>query len=150
MRYMLDTNTCTYLIKHHPPGVKQRVGTLSVGEVAVSSVVIAEFWYGIVQSTKKKHNEAALEDFLKYVTILDWPMQAAPEYGRIWAHLKKKGTRGAARDGRIFEERGTPIGAMDLLIAAHAVTLDVVLVTDNVREFGRVPRLCRGSRLRAG
>jgi tRNA(fMet)-specific endonuclease VapC len=126
MRYMLDTNTCIYLIKHHPPEVKQRVGTLSVGEVAVSSVVIAELWYGIVQSTKKKHNEAALEDFLKYVTILDWPMQAAPEYGRIRAHLKKKSTL---------------IGAMDLLIAAHAVTLDAVLVTDNVREFGRVPRL---------
>jgi predicted nucleic acid-binding protein len=63
------------------------------------------------------------------------------EYGRIHAHLKKKGTRGAARDGRIFEERGTPIGAMDLLLAAHAVTLDAVLVTDNVSEFERVPRL---------
>ncbi len=126
MRYLLDTNTCIYLIKHHPPEVKQRLGTLSVGEVAVSSIVIVELWYGIAQSTKKKHNEAALEDFLKFVTILDWPRQASPEYGRIRAHLKKK---------------GTPIGAMDLLIAAHAVALDAVLVTDNISEFGRVPRL---------
>jgi tRNA(fMet)-specific endonuclease VapC len=126
MRYMLDTNTCIYLIKHHPPEVKQRLGTLSVGEVAVSSVVTAELWYGIAQSTKKKHNEAALEDFLKYVIVLDWPLKAAPEYGRLRAHLKKK---------------GTPIGAMDLLIAAHATVLDAVLVTDNISEFGRVPRL---------
>jgi predicted nucleic acid-binding protein len=80
----------------------------------------------LAQSTKKKHNEAALEDFLKYVIVLDWPLKAAPEYGRIRAHLKKK---------------GTPIGAMDLLIAAHAMVLDAVLVTDNISEFGRVPRL---------
>jgi predicted nucleic acid-binding protein len=79
MRYMLDTNTCIYLIKRHPPEVKQRLGTLSVGEVAVSSVVTAELWYGIAQSSKKKHNEAALEDFLKYVIVLDWPLKAAPE-----------------------------------------------------------------------
>lgn len=126
MRYMLDTNTCIYLIKHHPPEVKENLAAVPIGEVGVSTIVVAELRYGITQSTKRKHNEGALNDFLDYVTVLDWPMKAAPEYGRIRSHLKK---------------RGTPIGAMDLLIAAHAITLNTVLVTNNTREFCRVPKL---------
>lgn len=126
IRYMLDTNTCIYLIKHHPPEVREKLGTISVGEIGVSSIAIAELWYGITESTKRKHNEGALNDFLDYVTVLDWPMKAAPQYGFVRSHLKK---------------RGTPIGAMDLLIAAHAIALNTVLVTNNMREFRRVPRL---------
>lgn len=94
--------------------------------VGVSSIVIAELWYGITQSQRQEDNEEALKDFMRYVTVLDWPVYAASAYGRIRSYLKNK---------------GTPIGAMNLLIAAHALSLDAVLVTNNVREFKRVPKL---------
>ncbi|MDH3672495.1 MAG: type II toxin-antitoxin system VapC family toxin [Gammaproteobacteria bacterium] len=126
MRYMLDTNTCIYIIKHHPPEVKKRLRKIPVGEVAVSSIVVAELCYGVAQSQKRTHNQAALGDFLEYLLVLDWPVEAALPYGEVRTHLKKK---------------GAPIGAMDLLIAAHAITENAVLVTDNVREFRRVPKL---------
>jgi tRNA(fMet)-specific endonuclease VapC len=126
MKFMLDTNTCIYIIKHHPPEVKKKLERIPVGEVAVSSIVLAELWYGIERSAQRKNNEVALGDFLQYVAALDWPIQAAPIYGRVRGRLAKK---------------GTPIGANDLLIAAHALALDAVLVTDNVREFRRVPKL---------
>lgn len=97
-----------------------------VESVVTSSIVAAELWYGVAQSQKKRQNEAALKDFLEYVNVLDWPSGAGPAYGRIRNHLK---------------EKGTPIGAMDLLIAAHALFIGAVLVTDNTREFVRVPGL---------
>ena len=124
--YMLDTNTCIHLIKYRPEALSAHMANLSIDEVAISAVVVAELWYGIALSQKKKHNEAALKDFLDYVHVLDWPNDAAPVYGRIRAQLKIE---------------GTPIGAMDLLIAAHALFLEAILVTDNIREFKRVPDL---------
>ncbi len=126
MSYMLDTNTCIHLIKYRPEPLFARMSKLSMDDVAVSAIVVAELWYGIALSRKKRHNEAALKDFLDYVRVLDWPNDAAPVYGRIRAHLK---------------ETGTPIGAMDLLIATHALFQDAVLVTNNVSEFRRVPDL---------
>ena len=97
-----------------------------VGEVAISSIVAAELWYGVARSQKKKQNEAALRDFLDYVAVLDWPCEACLIYGQVRATL---------------EEKGTPIGAMDLLIASHSLWLDAIIVTDNTREFQRVPDL---------
>jgi len=126
MRYMLDTNTCIHIIKYRPDGLYARLSALSVEDVAISSIVAAELWYGVALSQKKQHNEAALKDFLDYVEVLDWPYEAGPTYGLVRAHLKKK---------------GTPIGAMDLLVATHALFLGSVLVTDNTREFKRVPGL---------
>jgi len=126
MRYMLDTNICISIIKDRPPEVMKSLRRVPVGEIGVSGIVVAELWYGVFKSTKKKENSAAIEDFLRYVAVMDWPSSAAVEYGKIRFHLQKKGLM---------------IGAMDLLIAAHAVTLDSVLVTDNVSEFKRVPRL---------
>lgn len=126
MPYMLDTNTCIYVIKHRPAEVKKKLSVIPLDNVAVSSVVIGELWYGIFESTKQKNNEKALNDFLQFVTVREWPAEAAQAYGRIRSFLKKK---------------GTPIGAMDLLIAAHALTVGSILVTDNVTEFKRVPGL---------
>ena len=126
IRYMLDTNICIRVIKDRHETLCNRLSNVSVGEVGISSIVAAELWYGVAYSQKKKQNEAALSDFLEYVEVMAWPSEAGPVYGRIRAELKKK---------------GSPIGAMDLLIAAHAVCLDVVLVTDNVREFKRIPDL---------
>lgn len=126
IRYMLDTNTCIAIIKHQPETIQARLTDLSVDEVAISSIVAAELYYGVALSQKKKQNEMALKDFLDYVAVLDWPLDACRIYGRLRADLKKK---------------VAPIGAMDLLIAAHALLLDVVLVTGNKREFQRLPGL---------
>jgi tRNA(fMet)-specific endonuclease VapC len=123
---MLDTNTCIHVIKHRSKALFDRMSVLPIESIASSSIVIAELWYGVALSSKKKHNETALKDFLDYIDVLDWPVGAGPVYGNIRRHLK---------------EKGTPIGAMDLLIAAHALFLGAVLVTDNVREFERVPGL---------
>lgn len=126
IKYMLDTDTCISLIKARPDKISRRLSRLPVEDVGISSIVAAELWYGVALSEKKKQNEAALKDFLDFVKVLDWPAGACPVYGRIRAHLKKKGTL---------------IGAMDLLIASHASFLNAVLVTNNTREFDRVPEL---------
>ena len=126
IRYMLDTSTCIAIIKRRPDTIQARLTALSVEEVGISGIVAAELWYGVAFSQKKKQNETALKDFLDYVTVLDWPFEAGKIYGRIRADLKGK---------------GTPIGAMDILIAAHALFLDAVLVTGNEREFQRVSDL---------
>lgn len=123
---MLDTNTCIAIIKRRPDTIKTRLTVLAVEEVGISGIVAAELWYGVAFSQKKKQNETALKDFLDYVTELDWPFEAGKIYGRIRADIKGK---------------GTPIGAMDLLIAAHALFLEAVLVTGNEREFKRVSDL---------
>jgi tRNA(fMet)-specific endonuclease VapC len=126
IRYMLDTNTCIAIIKRRPDTVQARLTALSTDAVGISGIVAAELWYGVAFSQKKKQNEKALKDFLDYVTELDWPFEAGEVYGRIRSDLKRK---------------GTPIGAMDLLIASHALFLDAILVTDNEREFQRVSDL---------
>jgi len=123
---MLDTNTCIHLIKQRPASITMKLTHIPVGEVAISSMVSAELWYGVACSRRTKENEAALKDFLRYVDVLHWPKEAAPLYGKIRAELRRK---------------GTPIGAMDLLIAVQALFLNTVLVTDNQREFQRVPGL---------
>jgi tRNA(fMet)-specific endonuclease VapC len=126
IRYMLDTNACIALIKVRPEVMFARLSGLAVEEVAISSIVAAELWYGVARSQKKKRNEAALRDFFDYVTVLDWPSEACSIYGRVRATL---------------EEKGASIGAMDLLIASHALWLNAIIVTDNIREFQRVPDL---------
>ena len=126
IRYMLDTDACIALIKNRPEAMRIRLSNLSPEEVGISSIVTAELWFGVAHSQKKNQNEAALKDFLDYATLLDWPCEASPLYGKIRTGLQKL---------------GTPIGAMDLLIASHAISLDAVLVTNNTREFERVPDL---------
>lgn len=126
MRYMLDTNVCIALIKYRPEGVRSKLLNLTLGEVGISSIVVAELWFGVALSQRKGDNELALRDFLDYVSVLNWPYEAAHLYGRIRATLQK---------------RGTPIGAMDLLIASHALWAETTLVTENVKEFRRVPGL---------
>lgn len=126
MKYLLDTNICIAIIKKCPVEIEDKLSRTEIGDVAISSIVLAELWYGVELSTQQSRNQAALADFLRYVAVMDWPEQAGQEYGRIRAHLKKK---------------GTPIGANDLLIAAHTLTLDAILVSDNTKEFSRVPKL---------
>lgn len=126
MRWMLDTNTCIYTMKHHPPKVRERLRGIAIGEVGISSIVLAELQFGIRKSRRREENAAALADFLPFCLVLDWPQEASEVYAQI-------------RDA--LETQGTPIGSNDLLIAAHAMSLDCTLVTNNLAEFERVTGL---------
>jgi tRNA(fMet)-specific endonuclease VapC len=126
MKYLLDTNICIYLIKQRPPRVMDQFRSHAIGEIGVSYITASELWYGVAKSEHQAANARALEQFLLPLVIAPFDDRAAEAYGEIRAGL---------------EERGQPIGAMDLLIAAHAVSLGVRLVTNNEREFSRVPDL---------
>src|SRR5579864_9765152 len=125
-RYMLDTDTCSYIMKRSNSGVLKRLGALSVSDVCISVITKSELLFGVEVSPRRRQDEAALDAFLNYVEVLDFPDEASPHYARIRADLKK---------------RGKMIGANDLLIAAHSRSLGLTLVTNNTREFGRVPHL---------
>ena len=126
MRYMLDTNICIYLIKQQPREVIDKFQEIAPGEVAISSVTVAEMMYGVAKSQHQGKNESALISFLAPLEIVDFGFKAAQHYGIIRADLEKM---------------GTTIGAYDLMIAAHALSLGLVLVTNNEREFQRIPDL---------
>lgn len=126
MRYLLDTNTCIYIIKRSPEKVYQRFKHLQVGEVGISAITFCELQFGVSKSAKPEQNQRALTAFLAPLDVLDFPAGASPVYGQIRAHLQRK---------------GKPIGNYDLLIAAHALHERLVLVTHNVKEFKRIPDL---------
>lgn len=126
MRYLLDTNICVHLIRHKPAGLLDRLTALPVGEAGVSSITVAELQYGVHKSSRPEQNAEALAMFLAPLPIADFDYAAAEAYGRVPAQI---------------ERAGTPIGPLDMLIAAHAVSLNAVLVTGNLAEFSRVPGL---------
>jgi tRNA(fMet)-specific endonuclease VapC len=125
-RFMLDTDTCSYIMKRSQPLVLKRLQAVDVADVCMSVITKAELLYGVEVSPRRAHDAAALTAFLPYVDALDFAEDAALHYRDIRADLKR---------------RGALIGANDLLIAAHARALDVVLVTNNVAEFQRVADL---------
>lgn len=124
-RYLLDTNICIYIINRRPPRVFKHFEGLQVGQIAVSSITGAELNFGVVKSGSQR-NQQALDKFLAPLDILPFDEIAMRRYGILRSHL---------------EHQGTPIGALDLLIAAHALALNAILVTNNIREFKRVPGL---------
>jgi tRNA(fMet)-specific endonuclease VapC len=126
MKYMLDTNICIYLIKRKPQQVLEKFQTHPVGDIGISSITVAELQYGVAKSQQQQQNQTALDLFLAPLEIVDFDPAAARQYGRIRAEL---------------ERAGTPIGAYDLLIASHAQSLAVTVVTNNIGEFARVPEL---------
>jgi tRNA(fMet)-specific endonuclease VapC len=126
MHYLLDTNICIYIIKKHPIKVLNRLRKQSIGEVAVSSITLAELEYGADKSTRPEQNRNALLAFLSPLEILAFDEMAALHYGEIRAYLEKT---------------GKIIGSMDMLIAAHARSISLTLVTNNTKEFSRVPNL---------
>jgi tRNA(fMet)-specific endonuclease VapC len=126
MKYMLDTNICIYIIKQNPIQVKEKFETISAGDICISSITVAELAYGIEKSRHQDRNRAALERFLTALVVVSFDALAAVQFGKI---------------RRLLETAGTPIGAYDLLIAAHAQSLDLSLVTNNQREFSRIPKL---------
>lgn len=126
MKYMLDTNIVIYLIKKQPKSVLQKLQEYDPSDFCISSITLAEMEYGIAKSTRPEKNQAALSAFLSNIDILPFDDRAAVEYGDIRASLEKK---------------GTPIGPNDMLIAAHARSLGLTIVTNNVKEFRRVDGL---------
>ncbi|MDA0709900.1 MAG: type II toxin-antitoxin system VapC family toxin [bacterium] len=126
MEFMLDTNICIYLIKQKPRQVVKRLKETSVSEVGISSITLSELEYGVCKSHRLEQNQTALIEFLAPLEVLPYDDMAAQHYGELRSYL---------------EARGTPIGSLDMLIAAHALSLRCTLVTNNTSEFSRVPQL---------
>lgn len=126
MKYLLDTNACVDYLTGRFPTVIRRIQGCSPEELAVSSIAVAELRYGAEKGAHKERNHERLEVFLADVQCVDFDANAALVYGRLRTTL---------------ERRGAMIGPYDMQIAAHALSLAVVLVTDNIREFRRVTGL---------
>lgn len=126
MKYMLDTNTCIYIIKRKPVDVIDRFRRLQISQVSVSSIMLSELEYGVIKSSKPEQNHLALAQFLAPMEILPYGDAAAQHYGKLRVYLEKQ---------------GTAIGSLDMLIAAHALSTGCILITNNVKEFERVPNL---------
>lgn len=125
VRYLLDTNICIYVINARPPAVVSRFLAHEADGLGISAVTASELYWGVHKSQSAR-NLAALEKFISPLTVLDYDLSAARRYGELRAHL---------------DRLGQPIGPLDQQIAAHALALGITLVTNNVREFQRVPGL---------
>ena len=126
MKYLLDTNICIALIRQKPTVLIQRLTSLQPGDVGISSITLTELFHGVEKSARPEQNMSALEQFLLPLDLADFGQEAALAYGKIRAEL---------------ERNGQLIGSMDMLIAAHAVSLDAIMVTNNVQEFQRIKGL---------
>ena len=122
-RFMLDTDTCSYIMKRSHPVLLKRLQSVPVNDVCMSVVTKAELMYGVEVSPRRAQDAAALAAFLPYVDTVALDEDTAFHYAEIRANLKR---------------RGLMIGANDLFIAAHARGLDLTLVTNNTAEFERV------------
>jgi tRNA(fMet)-specific endonuclease VapC len=126
VRILLDTDICIYAINRKRPEILARVREYPIGEVGISSVTYAELRFGVENSIRVEQNMDRLERFLLPLEIVPFDSEAGRQYGRVRTELKRA---------------GCPIGSNDLLIAAHALALDVALVTTNLREFSRISGL---------
>ena len=124
--YMLDTDISSYIMKRSNDAVLRRLSQVPVSGVCISAITQSELMFGIAVSPRRTADQIALMAFLRLVAALEYPNEAAVHYGEIRAVLKTL---------------GTPIGPNNLFIAAHARCLGLTLVTNNTREFGRVPGL---------
>jgi tRNA(fMet)-specific endonuclease VapC len=124
--YMLDTDTSAFIMRGPSENLRQKLLATSLDNQSISVITLAELLYGVRLSSKPRQNRDALGAFVRYVSIFEWTENAAEDYADIRVHLQKKGQM---------------IGANDLMIAAHARSMGAVLVTNNEREFRRVPRL---------
>ena len=126
MKLLLDTNICIYIIKQQPTAVLKHFLEYQIGDIGISSITLSELRFGVAKSTHREKNSKALDEFIIPLEVLSYDEAAAHAYGDIRATLEKA---------------GTPIGSMDMLIAAHAVSLGIPLVTTNTREFLRLPSI---------
>jgi tRNA(fMet)-specific endonuclease VapC len=126
MNYLLDTNICILLIRQKSPQILAKLTAHGLDDVGVSAITVAELQYGVYKSSQIDQNQRALDQFLLPLNILSFDPHAALRYGQVRAAL---------------ERQGLPIGSLDTLIAAHALSAQLILVTNNVREFSRVAGL---------
>jgi tRNA(fMet)-specific endonuclease VapC len=124
--FMLDTDISSYIMKRSEAAVLTRLQQVAVSDTCISVITKSELMYGVEVSPRRQQDQAALDAYLRYVEVLEYPEDAAVHYAQIRADLKRQGTM---------------IGANDLFIAAHARCLGMILVTNNTREFGRVEGL---------
>jgi tRNA(fMet)-specific endonuclease VapC len=124
-RYLLDTNIASCIIKGNSPAVDRRLVKVAMADLAISAVTEGELRFGAARLPHAVRLHSMIEDLFLRVAILPWDSNAAQQYGQLRATL---------------EREGQPMGNLDVMIGAHALALDVVLVT-NDRAFGRVKRL---------
>lgn len=126
MRVLLDTNICIYMIKNKPPEVRKHFKRFVPGDIAISTITVAELQYGVEKSAAREKNALALEAFLLPLEIASFDTESALAYGKIRAEL---------------ERQGKPLGGMDMLIAAQAMAQSFTLITHNLKEFERISGL---------
>jgi tRNA(fMet)-specific endonuclease VapC len=126
IKYMLDTDMCTYIIKQRPASVLQQFQKLTMDAIGISIATYAELIYGAERASSKRINRSVVENFVQHLEVMDWNREAADEYALIRTKL---------------EASGTPIGAMDMMIAAHAKSLHAIVVTNNQKHFSKVKGL---------
>jgi len=126
MRFLLDTNICIYIIKKKPAAIIKKFRTFQINDLGISSITLAELEFGVYNSSRQEQNQEALSQFVSPLEILPFDDRAAIQYGQVRAYLTL---------------RGITIGAMDMLIAAQAKSLSLPLVTNNLKEFKRIPGL---------
>jgi tRNA(fMet)-specific endonuclease VapC len=126
MKFMLDTTICIYIIKRKPPHVIDRFKRTEISQIGISSITPSELMYGVSKSSKPHQNRMALAQFVAPLEILPYDDEASQYYGDLRVHLEKQ---------------GTPVGALDMLIAAHALSVDCTLVTNSEKESIRAPEL---------
>lgn len=121
--YMLDTNICIYVMKTYPPDLRDRFNTLAE-QLCISSITLGELHYGAEKSARRAENLTAIEQFVARLEVLSFGDKAAAHYGQLRAEL---------------ERMGTPCGPHDMQIGGHARSEGLILVTNNMREFARMP-----------
>ena len=126
MKYLIDTNICIYIMNNHPPEVLEKFKHIGVGEVGISSISVSELHYGVCKSKKIEQNIKRFEEFLYPFEILTYDENASREYGKVRSQLEKK---------------GLIIGPLDMLIAAHAISRELTIITNNTKEFRRIRSL---------
>lgn len=126
MNYLIDTNICIYIMHNRPKSVIRQFRQLGTGQIGISVITVSELYFGVSNSRRQAENARSLEEFLNPFEIVTYDTHAAKCYGEIRAELQRK---------------GNIIGPMDLLIAAQALSRDLILVTNNEKEFNHVPFL---------
>jgi len=126
MHYMLDTNICSYILKSRPLSVKSHFEQVGTSALCISTIVLAELYYGAARHPQRHSIRKEIDEFVARLVVIPWDETAADHYGNIRTDIEKF---------------GTPIGAMDMMIAAHARSQGATLVSNNIRHFDKVPGL---------
>lgn len=124
--YMLDTDICSYILKERPISPLEKFSTIRTSWMTVSIITVAELLYGVTRSPNKKIDIIVIDKFLSRLKVLNWDREAASEYAKLRV---------------LLEKNGKPSGNMDMMIAAHALSVNATLVSNNLRHFADIPKL---------